>query len=73
MEIINNFGRKMYFSDLEIGDIFVFEGEYYIKTDEVFNSDSDNKYNCLCLSDNCFDCFYAADDVLLIKATLTIG
>ena len=68
MKIENKVGEKyMEFGELSIGDVFVFEGEVYIKTNsETFHD------NVLHLASGELEGMFGNDKVRVVNATLTI-
>lgn len=51
MKISKNEPNNITFTDVNSGDVFLYEGDYYIKMDAVLYDSNRNGYNCIYLSD----------------------
>jgi hypothetical protein len=51
MKISKNEPNNITFEDVNCGDVFFYEGDYYIKLDDILFDRDHNDYNCVYLSD----------------------
>lgn len=68
LRIENKMAEKyMEFDDLSVGDVFVYEGEVYMKTNS-----GEGDTNALHLASGELNGMFGGDEVWLVNATLTI-
>lgn len=63
--------KAFYFGDLEVGELFMWEDEIYLKT-ELFKVDEKQFRNAVCLEDNCITCFEDDEPISPKQGKLTI-
>ena len=51
MKISKNEPNNITFTDVNCGDVFLYEGDYYIKMDAVLYDSNHSGYNCVYISD----------------------
>lgn len=73
MKIINKReGGYMAFSNVHVGDVFVWCGEYYIVIPHILDCDTDSYYNVFSLSNNVLGHFEYDTQVLKVNAEIVI-
>lgn len=65
----NNHNAK-YFEEIEQGEVFEYEAELYLKTDDLANFSEE--YNCVCLEDGTISLRFNNDVVYKVKCRLVI-
>lgn len=70
MKIINNLSNHT-FDSIRQGDVFMFQGCPYMKTDDVYDNDN-NHFNAIDLAVGEGVYFNENDTIRIVKATLTL-
>ena len=73
MVIRDNTANKAVFGETCNGDVFLYNGEYYISLPEVEDRCNGDVYNCYNLTQNYYYKLDNYDEVFFIKAELVIG
>jgi hypothetical protein len=72
MKINNQYTGQTLFEQLEVGDIFIYDELVCMKVDDVTDYDDEDLNNAINLADGCHFAVSDDEEVIKVKAELTI-